>query len=135
MQPGPRGLGCLRVSDEGRDRKPLARRGWYAELFLPDEAIALAAGQRPCATCRRDRFKAFIAVLVGVHDGPAEGRSLPQTIDRALLRARIGRDGTTGAADLPDGTIIARERERRPDCEGDHAPLGGGRGGTARPFP
>ncbi|PJE33605.1 hypothetical protein CVM50_00975 [Pseudooceanicola marinus] len=52
-----------------------------------------------------------------------------------MLRARIGRDGTTGAADLPDGTIIARERERLPDYEGGHAPLGGARGdGEAFPL-
>jgi hypothetical protein len=35
--------------------------GNYTELFFLDEATALAAGHRPCATCRRDRYDAFLA--------------------------------------------------------------------------
>lgn len=31
----------------------------YTELFFVDEAIAFAAGHRPCAECRRERFNAF----------------------------------------------------------------------------
>ena len=104
------------LSYKARDRKPLMWPGRYTELFFLDEATALAAGHRPCATCRRDRFKAFTAAWKTVHGGPAEGRSLPQTIDRALHRARIARGGrkvTTEAraADLPDGTIIARSED------------------------
>ncbi|MCA1334359.1 hypothetical protein [Pseudooceanicola marinus] len=101
------------LSYKGRDRKPLMWPGRYTELFFLDEATALASGHRPCATCRRDRFKAFTAAWKAVHGGPEEGRSLPQTIDRALHRARIARGGRkvtseARAADLPDGTIIAR---------------------------
>jgi hypothetical protein len=31
----------------------------FTKLFFLDEAIALAAGHRPCAECRRERFHAF----------------------------------------------------------------------------
>jgi len=31
----------------------------YTELFFLDEAVAFAAGHRPCAECRRDRYNAF----------------------------------------------------------------------------
>ena len=31
----------------------------YTELFFLDEAVAFAAGHRPCAECRRERFSAF----------------------------------------------------------------------------
>src|SRR6202142_99844 len=31
----------------------------YTELFFLDEATAFAAGHRPCAECRRERFNAF----------------------------------------------------------------------------
>jgi hypothetical protein len=31
----------------------------YTELFFLDEAMAPAAGRRPCATCRREHFNAF----------------------------------------------------------------------------
>ena len=33
--------------------------GRYTELFFLDEAVSLAAGHRPCAECRRERYKAF----------------------------------------------------------------------------
>lgn len=31
----------------------------YTELFFLDEAVALAAGHRPCAECRRERYNTF----------------------------------------------------------------------------
>ena len=31
----------------------------YTELFFLDEAVAFAAGHRPCAECRRARYEAF----------------------------------------------------------------------------
>lgn len=31
----------------------------YKELFFLDEAVAFAAGHRPCAECRRERYNAF----------------------------------------------------------------------------
>lgn len=31
----------------------------YSELFFLDEATALSAGHRPCATCRRDKYDEF----------------------------------------------------------------------------
>lgn len=35
----------------------------YTKLFFLDEAVALAAGHRPCNTCRRDRYQAYIAAV------------------------------------------------------------------------
>jgi hypothetical protein len=34
--------------------------GHYTQLFFLDEATALAAGHRPCFTCRRERFNDFL---------------------------------------------------------------------------
>ncbi len=31
----------------------------YSELFFLDEATSLAAGHRPCAECRRERYEEF----------------------------------------------------------------------------
>jgi hypothetical protein len=42
----------------GRHREIMSPRR-YTELFFLDEAVAFAAGHRPCAECRRERFKAF----------------------------------------------------------------------------
>lgn len=37
--------------------------GAYTDLFFLDEAVALAAGDRPCGECRRADFNAFRAAL------------------------------------------------------------------------
>ena len=37
----------------------------YTELFFLDEAVALAAGHRPCAECRRDDYVRFQAAWAG----------------------------------------------------------------------
>ena len=42
----------------GRHRTVMSERR-YTELFFLDEATAFAAGHRPCAECRRERFNAF----------------------------------------------------------------------------
>jgi hypothetical protein len=42
----------------GRHRTVMSE-GRYTELFFLDEAVAFAAGHRPCAECRRERFNAF----------------------------------------------------------------------------
>ena len=44
----------------GVQRQPMRRRSW-TELFFYDEAIALAAGHRPCFFCRRAAAMAFAA--------------------------------------------------------------------------
>jgi hypothetical protein len=43
---------------KGRHRTVMSERR-YTELFFLDEAVAFAAGHRPCAECRRERFNAF----------------------------------------------------------------------------
>src|SRR6266853_40429 len=52
-------LTCLREF-KGRRRDVMARRSW-TELFFLDEAVALAAGHRPCFFCRREAARAFRA--------------------------------------------------------------------------
>ena len=37
----------------------LARPRRWTPLFFLDDAVALAAGHRPCATCRRDDYRAY----------------------------------------------------------------------------
>jgi hypothetical protein len=40
-------------------RRPIASPGHWTELFFLDEAVALAAGHRPCAFCRRPAYLAY----------------------------------------------------------------------------
>jgi hypothetical protein len=48
-----------RLEFKGRKRAPMSP-GTYTELFFLDEAVALAAGHRPCGECRRARYRSYI---------------------------------------------------------------------------
>ena len=81
--------------------------GTWTELFFLDEAVAMAAGHRPCALCRRPAFGAFQAAW---RDGTGLPANAP-AIDRALHAARVTRDRrqvrhVAAMATLPDGTFI-----------------------------
>ncbi|MBY8825492.1 hypothetical protein [Sphingomonas colocasiae] len=49
-------------------RRQLMRPGHYTELFFLDEATSLAAGHRPCASCRPERWRAFRLAWQRAHD-------------------------------------------------------------------
>jgi hypothetical protein len=79
----------------------------YTELFFLDEAVAFAAGHRPCAECRRERFTAFQNAWPN-HETRADD------MDGVLHRARIGHRGakvTYQAAlrSLPNGSFAQIE--------------------------
>ena len=69
------------------------------ELFFLDEAVALAAGHRPCWECRRADALAF---------AEAFGAARAGEIDAALHPPRTGRHGAWRAepAALPDGAFV-----------------------------
>jgi hypothetical protein len=101
-----RWIACV-LEFRGRHRTVMSERR-YTELFFLDEAVALAAGHRPCAECRRERFNAFKEAW-----RRARGlTSLPfaDDIDRELHPARIQRlqKVTYEAAmdSLPDGSFV-----------------------------
>jgi len=119
---------------KGRHREVMARRSW-TELFFLDEAVALAAGHRPCLFCRREAAEAFRKVW-------ALGRAMemPRTaeMDAVLHAERLdhGRKrlhALPGPADeLPDGSaiaaageanILARGRAFRWTAQGYEGPL------------
>ncbi|MGH3471868.1 MAG: hypothetical protein ACRDPG_07465 [Nocardioidaceae bacterium] len=60
----------------------------FTLLFFHDEAVALAAGHRPCALCRRDDYNAYRRAFAG-----ASGVELPgaQQLDRRLHGERLVR--------------------------------------------
>lgn len=103
------------VSFKGRQRTIMAP-GKYTELFFLDEATAFAAGHRPCAECRRERYGAFTRFWRHVHGEAEPGRPLPRTIDRMIHAHRIRRGGIkvvyeAEAATLPSGTFFAHDRD------------------------
>jgi len=94
--------------------------GQYTELFFLDEATALAAGHRPCATCRRAEYDAFKALWLEANPELAE-RSEGKTteIDKLLHAERVDaqRNKRTWSArlgDLPDGSMAVLPGTRDP---------------------
>ena len=84
---GRRWITCL-VEFKGR-RRTVMSPNRYTELFFLDEAVALAAGHRPCAECRRDRFDAFKEAWAHSKDSTGRTTFLVAEIDRELHASRI----------------------------------------------
>ncbi|WP_417485821.1 hypothetical protein [Maricaulis sp.] len=107
-------------------RRELMKPGWYTELFFTDEAVALAAGHRPCGECRRDDFNRFREAFTRAHpDLPGLVRA--PDMDRLMHKARVlsrSRAQVTYGATLskvpegvffrvaPDGEPLVRWRGR-----------------------
>jgi hypothetical protein len=94
--------------------------GRYTELFFLDEATALAAGHRPCAECRRERFLAFCSAWKAGHprDKSSQRPSAPQIDDQLhderLTPERSKRIYHESIDDLPDGVfVILKESEKQ----------------------
>ncbi len=90
-------------------RAVMAAHSW-TELFFLDEAVALAAGHRPCFACHREAAEAFRAAW-----SEATGIRNPRApaIDRTLHGERL-QDGrkrihplTMPLNELPDGAVVA----------------------------
>jgi hypothetical protein len=106
-------IACLTTFKDWRF--PLAEPGRWTPIFFLDDAVALAAGHRPCGLCRGDAYRSYRdAVTRGTgaseplgagelnHRLAAErlsrGRGLARASDRRLWDASID--------DLPSGTVI-----------------------------
>lgn len=82
----------------------------YSELFFLDEATGLAAGHRPCATCRRLRFNEFKQAW----NAAQQGELKVDEIDKILHQDRAARGGIKVTyidmlLNLPDGVFIEQE--------------------------
>jgi hypothetical protein len=91
-------------------RREILSPGRYTELFFCDEAVALAAGHRPCAECRRADYVRYAGAWQKAH-GLAQPPKAGE-MDRALHRSRVSdnRGQATFAAkvgDLPDGAFVS----------------------------
>jgi hypothetical protein len=95
-------------------RRPLLRPRRYTELFFLDEAVALAAGHRPCAECRHADYQAFLTAWTAASALPA--RPAADDVDRVLHGERRLVDGARVThpallSELPDGVFIAHDDE------------------------
>lgn len=103
-----RWLVCV-LEFRGRQRKIMQPRR-YTELFFLDEAVALAAGHRPCAECRYADYRSFRAAWTAARGVRAEPAA--DDIDLVLHGQRCPVDGVrvtyqAPLRDLPDGVFIA----------------------------
>jgi hypothetical protein len=96
-------------------RVALARPRRWTPLFFLDDTVALAAGHRPCATCRRADYTAYRDAVTRASGArsPLLASELNARLDAERLRrgrglARAGDRIVWSAryADLPDGTIV-----------------------------
>ena len=84
--------------------REIMQPGHYTELFFLDEAVALAAGHRPCAFCRRDAYNSY-RDAVGINgDVKAIDHQLHQ--DRAIPRTFQQRRIESDISQLPNGAVI-----------------------------
>ena len=108
---------CCLIESDRRVRNgpyPVMTPSCYTELFFLDEAVALAAGHRPCYECRRADALAFAEAW-----RPDRGaRPKSGEIDRRLHEERIDRTAPLGKRrhkrrfkDLPDGAFVEWKAE------------------------
>jgi hypothetical protein len=107
-----RWIACV-LEFRGRHRTVMSPKR-YTELFFLDEAVAFAAGHRPCAECRRERFNAFKNVWQRSHGLGRKDAARADEIDAELHRARLDRHKkkavyTTALQQLPNGCFIEIE--------------------------
>jgi hypothetical protein len=102
------------IQFKGRE-SPIFAPDSYSQLFFVDEATAFAAGHRPCAECRRDRYNEFKAAWVQSNREQIETEN-PSVIeiDKVLHSERVFEDKRkrTFAAQigtLPQGTFVVLE--------------------------
>jgi hypothetical protein len=100
-------------------RHPLDAPRRWTPLFFLDDAVALAAGHRPCALCRRDDYLAYRSAVT-------TGAELAAPVSAVELNRRLGRErlrrgsGLRRADDrilweapleeLPAGTVVIGPR-------------------------
>ena len=89
-------------------RGPLLQRGRFTELFFLDEATAFAAGQRPCALCRRDDYVRFGAAWRELHRGQVGADEIDAQLhgERIDPDTRAHRLHDAELAELPDGAFV-----------------------------
>lgn len=85
-------------------RRPVARPGTWTELFFLDEAVAFAAGHRPCAYCRRAEYARFKALWGGLR-----AVEMDAILHAERLNGRAKRTHLLACDDLPDGAFMLQD--------------------------
>jgi hypothetical protein len=94
-------------------RRAIMAPGRYTELFFCDEAVALAAGHRPCAECRRPDFERYASAWQRAFGlaHPAKAREMDDELHRARVSGKRQATFSAKLADLADGTFVSFPQE------------------------
>lgn len=102
---GRRWIICV-LDFKGRHRQVMSP-GQYTELFFFDEAVAFAAGHRPCAECQRARFNLFRQHWAATDAARLRVDEIDSTLHRErLIDDRRKRTHRAPFDTLPDGAFI-----------------------------
>ncbi len=94
----------------------LEHKGWVAPrwepgrwtpLFFWDEAVALAAGHRPCALCRRGDFNAWLDAWASAFGDRPRVDAMDRRLHAERLDGRRQRRHAIAWPDLPVGAFVA----------------------------
>lgn len=101
---------CCTLDFQGRHRDPMPPGRWTA-LFFFDEAVALAAGHRPCHYCRRRDFLRYAGAWAQGHGQRLRAAEMDAVLhsQRVESRTRWQRTTTQNIAELPDGAMVRFE--------------------------
>lgn len=98
-------------------QRPQMGKGTYTSLFFMDEAVALAAGHRPCYLCRRDAARKYAGAassalgLESILTAAEINQRIGADIKPHIRKYRQGRREVIDPAILPDGAMFAVDGE------------------------
>lgn len=98
---------CCTLDWQGRKRKVMTGRNW-TELFFLDEAVAMAAGHRPCGYCRRTDYNRFVAAWADATGQPAKANEIDAILHKARIvpRSRVQQNHVARLDAVPQGALI-----------------------------
>ncbi|MDG1417577.1 MAG: hypothetical protein P8P99_07245 [Maricaulis sp.] len=92
-------------------KRELMTPSFYTELFFTDDAVAIAAGHRPCGTCRHDDYKRFKTAFQSAY--PELGATFKSDVmnkllhkDRVHSRSKKQITYVELLSELPDGVFF-----------------------------
>ncbi len=94
-------------------RVGLARPNRWTPIFFLDDAVALAAGHRPCGECRWPAYRAYRdAIDPSLRAGELNRRLHAERLQRGRGLGRAGDRRLWTGTDLPDGTVVVNDGPR-----------------------
>ncbi|WP_327210336.1 hypothetical protein [Rhizobium leguminosarum] len=102
---------CCTLEETNGQRVVFDTPGRYTPLFFWDEAVAMAAGHRPCGQCRKTAFRGFKQAVNRSKGLPDDHFVSVKDIDAEMHASRLDEQGhqrryRATAAELPSGSFV-----------------------------